>query len=99
MKLCTDLKLQHITLEGDALQVINLMLGKTQDWNEGELLIKDAVNLCYSFDSWSVAHIHRSCNEAAHVIAKDAVNLVFDVIDLSSIPGCVNVVMHKDITC
>lgn len=39
VKLCKDLEIHHILLEGDTIQVINLMKKKSIDWSEGWLLV------------------------------------------------------------
>lgn len=39
VKFCQDMEIQHCILEGDALQVVNLLLNQKRDWSEGGLLI------------------------------------------------------------
>lgn len=49
VKLCRDLEIQRIFLEGDASQVINLTKEKSIDWSEGGTLVQDALTMCKSF--------------------------------------------------
>lgn len=81
--------LTNIILEGDALQVVNMMNNATIDWSLRGLLIEDARNVLSSFATWSIFHISRGADMAAHCLAKAALNLDEDICTLEDFPQCI----------
>lgn len=71
-KFCRDVVYQNIILEGDALQVVNLLLSKSSDLSEGGMLILDTRNLLNTFICWSTSHVPRDANVVAHTLAKSS---------------------------
>lgn len=68
------------------------------DWSDGGLLIQGLLTIYNSFARWSsICHVKRSCNEATHALAKDAIFCDNDVIDLVSVTHCVIVAVHNNV--
>lgn len=50
----------ELIMEGDALQVVNILKKSNTDWSlHGGLLITDVKNMLNSFARWSTQHIKR----------------------------------------
>ncbi|KAF5465302.1 hypothetical protein F2P56_015322 [Juglans regia] len=77
---CKDTGFTNIVLEGDSLQVVKQMQKPVKDWSQGGLIIEDAKAILKSLPGWSIGHIRREANMAAHVLAKDALNSVEDLV-------------------
>lgn len=84
--------------EGDALQVVNLMQMKAQDWSEGGMLIQDALHFITFFAIWSIQHVKRECSNVAHCLVKADLLCDIDVIDLETTPHCIVAAMQQDTT-
>lgn len=77
-------------MQGDALQVIQLINYKATKWSEAGLVVQDAVSVLDSFASWSVGHINCDANSVAHILVKAALSLGEDLVELECIPLCIN---------
>lgn len=86
---CKELNLTNIILEGDALQVVNMVNNAVTNWSLGGLLIEDARKVLNSFTTWLVIHTSRGTNMAAHFLAKDALNLNEDMYILEDFHQCI----------
>lgn len=86
---CKDVGFHQIILEEDAFQVVNLLCSGAKDWNEGGLLIQDALSCLNSFANWSIQHVKRVCNGVAHRLINNALLTNMDLIDLELVPECI----------
>jgi ribonuclease HI len=84
-----DLGLQHIILEGDALQVVKAVNCPSRNWSRFGQLVEDTRMVIHSFSSWRVSHISRVANSAAHGLAKAAVKHIIDQVWMEEIPICI----------
>lgn len=60
------------------------------------MLIQDAISLLNSFSTWANSHVKREGNQIAHALAKNALAIESNVIDLEVIPDCIRTVIHLD---
>lgn len=74
-----EMGVSKIMLEGNALQVVNMIKRFATDLCLGGLLIEDAQNILKSFTSWSTVHTNRSANMATHCLTKVALDLNEDM--------------------
>lgn len=69
--LAKDLKLPHIILESDALNVVsNITAANSSGWLGH--VYHGILGLLSSFSSWNVKHVKRDYNKAAHILAQYA---------------------------
>ncbi|KAL5781816.1 hypothetical protein ACOSP7_006845 [Xanthoceras sorbifolium] len=72
LTLATSKGLLPLLIECDALNIVNLCLGITSSRLEIMNVIRDIRRLLLQFHCCSLAHVPRSCNTAAHEVAKFA---------------------------
>ncbi|XP_042942901.1 uncharacterized protein LOC122277084 [Carya illinoinensis] len=93
---CKDSGLSELVLEGDSMQVVLKMKNSVRDWSQASLILEEAKSILNSFTSWKIEHTKRDANMAAHLLAKDALNVVDDIFDLESIPDCIKSAVLSD---
>ena len=69
--LAKDLKLPHIILESDALNVVSNITAANSSGCLGHVY-HGILGLLSSFSSWNVKHVKRDYNKAAHILAQYA---------------------------
>jgi ribonuclease HI len=84
-----DLGLQDILLEGDSLLVVKAIKEPWTQWRSYGHLVEDARGVLNTRRSWTIGHVKRETNYAAHTLAKEAVNGVIDQIWMEEIPLCI----------
>jgi ribonuclease HI len=87
--LVKQLDLRRVTLEGDALSIVQAMEKKGDCRSEfGQVLndAKETMNRCLS---WDVQHVKRSANEGAHQLAKLALTIEDDRLWRKDFPSCI----------
>ncbi|KAF5475840.1 hypothetical protein F2P56_007604 [Juglans regia] len=92
-----ELCVTKFILEGDAMQVVNLLNTPQTNWNYGGLLIKDAKQLISTFVEWTVVHTKREGNTAAHLLAQNAFLISEDLYELEEDPLCVQHVVNNEL--
>ncbi|XP_042950075.1 uncharacterized protein LOC122282191 [Carya illinoinensis] len=93
---CRELGLKSIYLEGDAKQVVDLLKNHKLNWSLGGCLIGDARQLLNEYSLWSVSHVLREANSAAHYLAKDALLCSEDLYDIEVCPSCICTIVTKE---
>lgn len=68
------LRLQHVILEGDALEVVQTLKSKRRSWSWYGQLIEYAKTVLDNMQSWYVGHIKREANLAAYHLTKAAMH-------------------------
>jgi hypothetical protein len=68
-------------LEGDALEVVNVL--RTNEIWLGRYghIVQDARDMLRQCQEWQINHVHRQGNSVAHGLAKLALNITGDVMD------------------
>lgn len=69
-----DLGLPSIILEGDSMQVINVLQANGPNWKNYGQMMEDAKGILGTFMSCQIHHTRRVANSVAHVLAKATVN-------------------------
>jgi ribonuclease HI len=75
---CRDLGFFDIILEGDSLMVTKALEGKGENWLKFGQIVEDTKLLLRSFQHWSISHVRREANGAAHGLAKEAIQTIMD---------------------
>jgi hypothetical protein len=83
------LGLQNIVLEGDALEVVNVL--RTEETWLGRYghILQDAKHMLSQCREWQVNHVHRQGNAVAHGLAKLALNIQQEVVWTDNFPLCI----------
>jgi ribonuclease HI len=83
---CQELGFHQVILEGDALLVVQALNTGGTNWCRYGHLLDEAKGILNSFQSWSVQHVRRTNNEAAHCLAKKALSLCEEQVFIEDIP-------------
>ncbi|XP_059431532.1 uncharacterized protein LOC132165040 [Corylus avellana] len=73
MEFCRDLGLQDLILEGDSKVVVMALKNTGPNWCSYGQVISDIVEVAHGFRSWTVEHVSREDNYAAHKMGQRAV--------------------------
>ncbi|XP_059461922.1 uncharacterized protein LOC132190915 [Corylus avellana] len=94
--LCKGLRFTQIYLEGDAKIVVDAVTaGEPSSQNFGQL-IDDIRALLALFPNWRIGHVRRCGNNAAHVLAKEAMKRVIDKLWIDEIPMCISDIILEE---
>lgn len=89
VEFCKEVGAFDINLEGDSLLVVKAICESQTSWLRYGQIIDDIKLVLGSLRSWSIRHIRREANVAAHVLAKYAI-LNFDShVWLEETPSCI----------
>jgi hypothetical protein len=70
---CFSVGLQHVFLEGGALQVVNAVKSFERVWNKFGQLVEDIRGVLTLFSCWQIGHVKRECNRVTHILEKEIV--------------------------
>ena len=84
--LAWDLNLKDIVVEGDSQQVIQALNGCNPPALPILKIVEGLKRFLLQFNSWKAMHTRRNTNEAAHLLAKNAMNVKDSVIWVEDIP-------------
>ena len=73
--LVRQLDLHKVTLEGDALSIVQAMQKERDCWSAFDQVVNDAKEMMSKCQSWGVQHAHRTTNKSAHHLAKWALTM------------------------
>jgi len=89
VEFCREIGFFDIMLEGDALQIVNAVKAMGYNWSKmGNLIngIKDGLG---KLRSWSIEHVKRDANYAAHFLACETIYSVIDKVLVEEISKCI----------
>lgn len=69
------MEVQHVIRKGDSLEVVNVLRQEDRSWTKYGHLLEDAKTVLHNCSSWGVNQVKRDTNEAAHRVAKLALQL------------------------
>ena len=74
VKAAEDLGLNEVIIEGDVKTVMNALANSDPQLTPSSIqkIIEGAKFRLQAFKSWQIRHVHRSCNMAAHMLARHA---------------------------
>ncbi|KAF5458866.1 hypothetical protein F2P56_022864 [Juglans regia] len=85
-----QLGITRIILEGDSKIVISAINIRKEEVSATGMLIEDFKNQLNSYEEWSILHVRREGNQAAHKLARDALLHSNSSIDMGIIPHCIH---------
>jgi hypothetical protein len=88
-ELARRLDLRQVVLEGDALEIVNILKLDGAWLGSYGYVIQDANSILGSCQIWSVSHTYREGNGVAHNLAKLALSLGQDVLWTENFPDCI----------
>lgn len=83
------LGLHSIFLEGDASTVVAALKREEEEFNRFGSIIVETREALKFFPGWEVGFVRRSCNNAAHQLARLAVSQELNQIWMDSYPSCI----------
>lgn len=89
-KFCKDLDLTPIMLEGDAMQVVQILTSSEPNWSNNGLIIQETKSLLNSFAT------RREGNMMAHLLAKYSMPVSSTLVEFDVIPECVKDILYLD---
>ncbi|XP_042974745.1 uncharacterized protein LOC122306382 [Carya illinoinensis] len=95
---CKDIGVSNLVVEGDAIQVIRLLSGSVLDCSYGGLVVEDAKRELNTFATWSAIHTRREGNKAAHTLARNALTLSNDLLELELMPVCIQQIVRSEMS-
>ncbi|XP_042982649.1 uncharacterized protein LOC122311907 [Carya illinoinensis] len=87
---CKRLGLERVILEGDAQQVVKAIQDCSEIGNSAGIIIRDIKQLLTMQHSWSFNFTPRTCNLAAHNLAKAALKLSEESICMENSSSCIH---------
>ncbi|XVF85301.1 hypothetical protein PTKIN_Ptkin17bG0106600 [Pterospermum kingtungense] len=88
---------QDIILEGDALEVVNRLCSKEDDFFDVGNIVEEGRVLTGLFNSCCIQHISRDGNKVAHRLAKLGVNCHKESIWVEEYPSEIHEIIFADI--
>jgi ribonuclease HI len=95
-RLCHELRLNKVILEGDALQIVRALNSDAPHWSRYGHITEEARGWLSSLVSCEVVHVRRQCNGVAHCLAKLGLSMGEEVLLQGAIPDCVELVVSKE---
>ncbi|XP_059450800.1 uncharacterized protein LOC132181566 [Corylus avellana] len=94
--LAQRLELRHIILEGDSLEIVQLLQKEEECWSTYGQAVNDTKQRLHSWQGWGIQHVSRSANGAAHQLAQ--LPLGYDAAQewRGSFPQCVLSIVSKE---
>ncbi|XP_040999571.1 uncharacterized protein LOC121245775 [Juglans microcarpa x Juglans regia] len=91
-----EIGVRHFCLEGDSKQVVDQMNQDSPNWSIGGCFMSDAKTVLNSAAVWSISHVYREANMAAHRLAQAAFEYTEDMYDIETCPSCILHVVTKE---
>ncbi|XP_035543096.1 uncharacterized protein LOC118346314 [Juglans regia] len=83
---CKEIGIRQFCLEGDSKQVVDQVIQGCPNWSLGGCLISDAKAVLIPTADWSISHVYREANMAAHKLAQAALECTEDLYDIEICP-------------
>ncbi|XP_042992296.1 uncharacterized protein LOC122318762 [Carya illinoinensis] len=99
MEVCRDLNFNNILFEGDAQNIVNVVNVETKDMTRYGSVIEDVNSLLKGREKWSVSFVFREANEAAHVLAREALLFHSEIVWIEKVPDCIRSIIVKEKSC
>jgi ribonuclease HI len=84
-----ELGLRQVCLEGDAKTIVDAVNSNEEDWSNIGHLVDDIRSEVRNLPQWTMNHVCRESNQAAHVMAKVAQTASMDGLWLLNTPDCI----------
>ncbi|GMI85140.1 hypothetical protein HRI_002183300 [Hibiscus trionum] len=96
LSLASDLGFRKVILEGDALSVVNKIASPASDKSDTFAITSNIKRKWRSFETCSIQHVNRRCNEAAHTLAILGRNFSSPRIWIEEAPARVAAIVERD---
>jgi ribonuclease HI len=96
VNLCKARGFQNVWLEGDSKLICDALNNKSSINSRYGHLIEDIGVVLFSFNQWKCTHIYREGNEAAHNLAREALNWSGERSWEDSCPDCIKQVISTE---
>ena len=83
------LGLQKVVLEGDALEVVNVLRTEELWLGRYRHILQDVKHMLSQYREWKVNHVHRQGNGVAHGLEKLALNIQQETVWIDNFPLCI----------
>ena len=93
-----DLQLKEVVIESDSSTVISALTSTTPPPSSIQKVIEGSKQSLKCFNTWSVVHVRRSGNVAAHLMAKNAITDLDYVVWVEDIPPIIAMQVSKDVS-
>ncbi|KAF5445203.1 hypothetical protein F2P56_034270 [Juglans regia] len=80
MKMCDELQMGEVELEGDALCIVKAVNNREENWEWGGQTIEDIRGLLHNRPQWLVTHTFREANKVVDFLAKFSLNVSEEII-------------------
>ncbi|XP_041025471.1 uncharacterized protein LOC121265866 [Juglans microcarpa x Juglans regia] len=84
-----EIGVRKIIIEGNALNVVNYIKQVDNSCRYSRAIIWDIKNGFAQLDYWEVVHIERGSNIVVDALAKSALSISEDAVELESCPSCI----------
>ncbi|XP_059442086.1 uncharacterized protein LOC132174450 [Corylus avellana] len=98
VRLCKDLGILSIIVEGDAQVVINAIQARDPTCSKFGQLVDDIRSLLRNFSRWQISYVSRNANNGAHKLAKEATKMIMDRFWNLSIPDCISDLVSTELS-
>ncbi|XP_041009441.1 uncharacterized protein LOC121253501 [Juglans microcarpa x Juglans regia] len=95
MEVCRELNFNRVLFKGDVQVIVNAVNKGEEDFSSYGSVVEDAKKLLKAIENWSVNFVYREANEAAHVLAHEALFLHPDIVWIEEIPNCIRSIICK----
>jgi len=95
--LAKDFDLSHIIIEGDAQTVMSALAGHTSPPSTIQNIIARARQRTLNFSAWKATHVRRNCNQAAHLMARNAKFISESIIWVEDTPPVIETQIAFDV--
>ena len=94
-----DLGLNDVVIEGDAKMVMTTLANSNSPHTPSSIkkVMEGAKFRLQAFKSWQTRHVHRSCNVAAHMLAKHACKVPNSLIWVKDTPLMISAQISMDV--
>ncbi|XP_059440462.1 uncharacterized protein LOC132172916 [Corylus avellana] len=96
VEFCREVGVHETILEGDSLLVVNAIKNQNQCWLRYGQIITDIKWVLESLTQWSIRHIKREANSAAHGPAKCALRSSDTQVWLEEVPSCISEIVFLE---
>jgi hypothetical protein len=93
---CKEVGFFEVVFEGDSAQVVGEILSNPPYLSSSGHLIESLVQELNGFRSVSFVHVTRECNNAGHMLAKEAVEQYEEMCWLEETPDCIGSVILRE---
>ena len=97
VKFSKEREIQDVILEGDSMQVVQALQDRNPSWRTYGHIIDDTRVFLGTCRSWTVHHVKRDANRAAHGLAKGGLGLATEHQWIDELPECISAIVYSEL--